>query len=716
MDSEDENELDVVNFLACDSDSDCESNDKKQEPKNIISEKCSEVVQMQIKNRMSHVSTARMTDLMNSMPNASIKIPKNPMKYVATNIDFQILFNCESCDDIVVGENKCDQCNREFRKNSKQNNFIVYIPLEPQILRLLNKYFHEIMGYLNREHKKDTISDIDDGKLYKEICEKNPHVRILGFTLNTDGASIYKSSKGSLWPVQLYANFLHPKIRYLPENIIISTLYYGSKKIDMNTLLYPLAAEFTHLSEKLIIFRNENNLYSFRPTVILGVFDLPARADIQCMKAPTGKYACPFCLHPGEPIKNCAKKTTIRYIQKPAQELRTHSDTVQLVSLINENKTHENGGKKDSIYGVKANSAMLLFDDIDVIRSVPVDAMHGVYLGIMRDMVEIWLGKKKIPNPPYKEYKIKSVESRLNLSNRIKNLKPTINFHRKPRSILEISNLKASELMDLMLYYLRYSLVGILHTKIVKHFEKIAAATYILCKKEIQINEIHTACDMLKEFAVEYEEIYGTGSITMNIHLLNHYLEMILNCGPLWSYNMFGFENNIGHLKNLVCGPTDVLNQIATKYVKSLDKTDVDHAEIKPETCLYQRSTIDLKQEYKNIFSQNPLPIWRRIRINGIVYSSTSAVATKSIDYFVHMTDDRIGKIQFFYGHIQTPKLLLQVFERSYQNFHWTEIKATDMYKIYDCKAIFEKLLYFNTGIIEYITGAMKLCLLKICL
>lgn len=150
------------------------------------------------------------------------------------------------------------------------------------------------------------------------------------------------------------------------------------------------------------------------------------------------------------------------------------------------------------------------------------------------------------------------------------------------------------------------------------------------------------------EFAREYEEIYGKGAITMNIHLLNHYHSMILRCGPLWSYNMFGFENNIGKLKSFVCGPTDVLSQIANKYLATLNIESTDDLKRKPvekePVYLYQKSTVFLKPEYAYLFqntlyNDNLIPIWRRIRKNGTIYTSTSAVVTKSIDYFVKMAN-----------------------------------------------------------------------------
>lgn len=120
--------------------------------------------------------------------------------------------------------------------------------------------------------------------------------------------------------------------------------------------------------------------------------------------------------------------------------------------------------------------------------------------------------------------------------------------------------------MNCVWYYLRYSLVGLLETKIVKNFEMLSAGSYILCKENIARTDLRRACDLLIDFANEFEVIYGKGAVTMNKHLLRHYFEMIDNCGPLWAHSLFGFENQMGVLKGTVNGTTDYLEQISKSY------------------------------------------------------------------------------------------------------------------------------------------------------
>lgn len=82
------------------------------------------------------------------------------------------------------------------------------------------------LAYRTKRVKRNinNIEDILDGDVYRqhfnpegyfhgteeERYGKEVH---LSFQLNTDGVSIFKSNKTSLWPIYLVINELHPKLR-----------------------------------------------------------------------------------------------------------------------------------------------------------------------------------------------------------------------------------------------------------------------------------------------------------------------------------------------------------------------------------------------------------------------------------------------------------------------------------------------------------------------
>lgn len=698
------------------SDDDCEQTlPKTKSSSNVVVQTINKVVDVQIQNKLSHQATCSVVKLLNSHNN-DIKLPENKSAikaYAYDENDYKFFVKCLDCDEMIEHDTKCIKCQRLMKIDSKKNNFLVYFQLEHQIRRILERHLETIISYLNRDHVNDTLADVDDGILFKRLRNETPQsLHIVALTLNVDGANIFKSSRDSLWPVQLVLNCLPPAIRYFPENIIISTLHYSREQPCMTDLLYLLAVEMDHLNKQLITVYKDHEFHNFVPKLLLCACDLPARTKVQNFKGTNAKFGCPFCFHPGIPTANNRGRTTIRFTKHEAtSKLRTHSATIkqaQKVVMTNRNKNGEDG----SIHGIKGQSAILLFDDVDVIESFSIDVMHGAALGITKDLVEIWLGLKTIPAPPYQHYKIKNKRQREILENRINSLRPTSVFKRSPRSIFEIRHFKASELFNLLWYYLRYSIVGLLPTRIVKHFELFSAATLILCQKTIKMTEIQRACDMLKKFADDFEGIYGCGAVGMNLHLLNHYHRMILNCGPLWSYNLFAFENNIGVLKKFVTGNTDVLCQIAMKYARSRANENIDSMHERSnqiEAC--GSISIILDQEHVDIFERDghtldsgAMKVWQKIKMNQIIYTSQQYKQTKSADFFVEVENGQIGIIQYFFGEKFQPKFLLNVFDKIHANHHWTEVKPTNSLEIYSCKEIKQKLLYLKSVGIQYTT------------
>lgn len=502
-----------------------------------------------------------------------------------------------------------------------------------------------------------------------------------------------------MWPVQFYLNFLPPSIRYLPENIIVTTVFYGAKKPDVSKLLFPLAQELEANKYRMSLHTTEDEIVNFIINIVFISCDLPARAAVQNFVGPNGKFGCSICYHPGVQIVNLpGKMTTIRYIQQHEVKLRNHKETVNAYKLCREKPVN----------GIKGASSALMISDIDMIHSFPIDYMHGIALGVMKDLIEIWLGKKRIPKPPYSEFKLKSHQIET-LKKRILSLKPPVSWRRRPRSIVEVANFKASELLNYMWFYLRYTLTGLLSTRIIKHFEMLSAAAYILCRDVIKSEEIKLACDLLINFANEFENIYGQGAVTMNVHLLRHYFEMVTNCGPLWSYSLFGFENNIGVLKRLVNGNVDVLEQISKKYL--IFKIKNPTANIPAITELRGKDSVDLSDEFAEILSNagaavvKPFQIWRRLVQNGESYTSARCIREKSCDNFIRLKNDQIGIVQFYFELENKNVLLLKLCEESNKNYHWIEVLQTNNYEIHPCCDIAEKLIYFKAFGANFMTS-----------
>lgn len=62
-------------------------------------------------------------------------------------------------------------------------------------------------------------------------------------TFNTDEASVLKSSKGLIWPIQLICNELSPEDRFQPNNVMSSGLWFGKKYLTMEVFHIPYIKE-----------------------------------------------------------------------------------------------------------------------------------------------------------------------------------------------------------------------------------------------------------------------------------------------------------------------------------------------------------------------------------------------------------------------------------------------------------------------------------------
>lgn len=152
---------------------------------------------------------------------------------------------------------ECDACNTKFcgAENIKNGNFFIYIPVEQQITSLLldPKLFNhltnrDVTSLLNMQ----SINDITTAQLYQELLNKhNFNGNDISLTWNTDGVSVFNSSKYSIWPLQASVNELPPHLR--KENMLLLGLWFGDKPC-MNSYLKPFVLECKHLQEDGMLF------------------------------------------------------------------------------------------------------------------------------------------------------------------------------------------------------------------------------------------------------------------------------------------------------------------------------------------------------------------------------------------------------------------------------------------------------------------------------
>lgn len=118
-----------------------------------------------------------------------------------------------------------------------------YLDIEKQIHSIFNKIKYDDLN--SQPSLNNELTDIKDGTLYKSILssedgESVKKNKAFTLTINTDGISICKKSKLTIWPVYLVINELPIQKRFSIDNVIIAGTYiYINQDLHINTnILY----------------------------------------------------------------------------------------------------------------------------------------------------------------------------------------------------------------------------------------------------------------------------------------------------------------------------------------------------------------------------------------------------------------------------------------------------------------------------------------------
>lgn len=358
---------------------------------------------------------------------------------------------------------------------------------------------------------------------YTQECLKPGET--LKICFNIDGIPLFKSNKLQLWPILgLIKNF-----RSIP--FIISIFCGTSKPKPLNLFLRNFIDELNDLLKNGFDFNGNH----FKIEIHSFICDAPARAFLKCTKTHSGYSSCDKCIEPGEYYKN-----KVVFTSETAQKRTDDSFRKQI------DDDHHHG------------LSPLIDLPIDLITSFPTDYMHNICLGVMRKLLNTWVGGPLNVRLPNRKVQI--------LSQCLINLRPFIplEFNRKPRSLNELAYWKATEFRTFLIYIGPLVLKDIVDKAIYKNFLLLHVAISILIsQKHINDFGIPFARECLLAFINHCKsKLYGLEFAVYNIHLLTHICDDVEIYGPLDEYSAFPFENYLGHLKKLIRSSSNPLQQL----------------------------------------------------------------------------------------------------------------------------------------------------------
>lgn len=613
--------------------------------------------------------------------------------------DVVFYFNCEKCDGYQAIEFAsregaiCERCDEML----KGNQFFVYIGVRQQVMSSLKIYLTEIIEFQQKVRSRHaaspgTYQDIWDGRILKAMIAKYENDILLPLTVNTDGAAIYNSRSVSIWPIQICQNYLPPEVRFKNENLLLVGLHVGKKAPNMNTFFYPFFTEMAALEEEEVHMNHNGRSSSFRFILSHCVVDLQAKTKVQGIKPCNSLSACTYCLHPGVSVPNIKKGSFIRYIhEEAASPLRSHTDTIKAMLSVKKN-VPINGVEKMSCFGRLQN--------FDVIFSFQYDYMHQILLGPVKLLLHAWFDQHNSS-----EWFYVTPKRQLIINDRLAKIK-SLEYSMNPRPIGELKKFKAKDFRNFLLYYVVPCFQGVLSEKCLNHFKLLSSAIYILLKKTITAEDICTAEAKLMDFVKEFEVLYGRHRVTMNIHLVTHIPLLVRISGPLWVQSAFFFESNNGNLVKSIKGPTHVLSQITKKYLlqqeyrnKYVKNEDIN--QIALSQCINDRKLYGIENLRAELRWPPYTKFYMKLNINKAAYTSTYYCrAQRTCNYFVHLSNDSIGIVQFYLEQYDKCFAYIQSCVQLDMIDHIIRIKKEeDEYFICNVKDILFKYIYLDLGL-----------------
>lgn len=344
--------------------------------------------------------------------------------------------------------------------------------------------------------------------------------------INVDGVPLFKSTNSQFWPIQGMIDL--PEIR---DPFLIG-LYYGNSKPSNLDFLDNFVSEYKLLLETGFEYGD----VSYPVEISAFVCDAPARSFLKSSKAHMAYSACERCTQVGE----WNGKMTYPNLNAP---LRTDASFNEMTD-----EDHHNGPTPLSQL------------QIGLVSQFVLDYMHLVCLGVMRQLLMLWI---KGPHNCRQGSRVLSCISTklLQLRNNV-----PIDFSRKPRSLNEVKRWKATEFRQFLLYTGQVVLLDILPDAMYKNFLLLSVAMKILVDSQMcqQYNDF--ARDLLVQFVRHFSDLYGKNMVVYNTHNLIHLADDAKLHGSLDNISAFPFENAMTSLLKNVRKPSKALEQVIRRW------------------------------------------------------------------------------------------------------------------------------------------------------
>lgn len=412
--------------------------------------------------------------------------------------------------------------------------------------------------------RKVNISEMSDGQYHhfglkraiegilREYKREGKKIDEIKLMFNVDGLPVFNSTKKGLWLIlcsEMNARGVYP----------VGAYFGPSKPKDANEFMQELVQELCDVIENGL--EGETTKVSCSALIC----DVPAKSFVLYLKGHTAYSSCSKCCITGEysaPKKSkdkSGKSSTLKKAKGKKKKGRVCFPGIGPFKLKNDEGFMQN--KYDDFY-LGNETILKRVPGFGCISSVPLDYMHLILLGVMKKLLHLWL--------------LGPLKTRLNfvkvdkISKKLLTVRHSIpkEFARKPRSLLEFKHWKATEFRTFLLYSGPIVLKNILPKAQYENFILLHSAVTILCSPNFiqEPKNIDCAHEMLQEFVIGFQNIYGKQFVSHNVHNLLHICLDVKKYGALDQFSAFRFENYMTTIKRMIRKGDKPLEQIARRH------------------------------------------------------------------------------------------------------------------------------------------------------
>ncbi|RMZ94728.1 hypothetical protein BpHYR1_017434 [Brachionus plicatilis] len=413
--------------------------------------------------------------------------------------------------------------NHKFQDDQESDNIIPSAKNSTQ-----TETFSQIAYLLKSTNSQDLI-DTSTSKIENENYKLNQIDLDKAFSIKLGLLSIfidYKPTKSCMNAfIKIFRHFGGNDVPTNFDSLVTSFHEEKENLIKYDSYEYCSACDIlldktTPIIEELKILENGLILDGRIVKVFLtnGVFDKPARAAILNTVQYNGKYGCLKCYQSGENIASSKNGTIHIYPYKNYhydKPKRSHEKYLNdLRQSIDQNKPYR---------GIKGESMLNKLTFYFPIESTVIDFMHSILEGVVKSLIK-YLFYPEYASRPFSLRKYFDL-----INDQLINIRVPSFIPRSPRSLNELPNWKANELLSFLLYFSLPLLRPVMDDQQLSHLINLVVGMEFLLKSNLDERSLDYISLLFKDFVRNMEYFYGKDSMLSGVHELIHLTEDLKN-------------------------------------------------------------------------------------------------------------------------------------------------------------------------------------------